>query len=329
MQFSKQRTARHLSGGFFILVLLLAGCAAPPQSQHLLDMPVAQQPPPVELKQVPFFPQEIHQCGPAALATVLDWSGAHTTPEALTPQVYLPEREGSLQVELVAAARRHGRVPYRLRPQLSDLLAEVEAGYPVLVLQNLAFSWYPRWHYAVVVGFNLAQNRIVLRSGTVKRHVTTLQVFERTWARSGHWAIVVLPPGVLPAHARELPYLQAVVGFEQLGEWQAALVSYQAALARWPASLGAGMGVGNAHYALGQRAAAARAYRQVLVQHPDYAPALNNLAQTLADLGHYREALGYAQRAVARGGEHEADYRATLNAIERQLARPPVGQGAH
>lgn len=50
------------------LVLVLAGCAGqqpmlPPQSDRLPER--------VELSQTPFYPQEIYQCGPAALATLL------------------------------------------------------------------------------------------------------------------------------------------------------------------------------------------------------------------------------------------------------------------
>ena len=103
--------------------------------------------PRVELTETPFFPQEEHQCGPAALATVLNYHQLAVTPAELTPQVYLPEREGSLQIELVAAARRYGMLAYPLRGNLSDLMTEVAAGNPVLVLQNLAFGWLPKWHY--------------------------------------------------------------------------------------------------------------------------------------------------------------------------------------
>ena len=85
----------------------------------------------------PFFPQEEYQCGPAALATALVSAGAQTTPEALVPQVYVPERKGSFQVEMLAAARRHGMVSYALAPKFEDLLREIAAGTPVIVLQNL------------------------------------------------------------------------------------------------------------------------------------------------------------------------------------------------
>ena len=91
----------------------------------------------VELTAVPFFPQDEYQCGPAALATVLSHSGVDVTPEPLVSQVYLPSRQGSLQIEMLAAPRRYGRVSYQLAPRYADVLREVAAGNPVIVLQDV------------------------------------------------------------------------------------------------------------------------------------------------------------------------------------------------
>jgi len=313
--------ARFAPGGLLLLLLLLGGCAAPLQSQRLLKAPPADFSKPVLLSNVPFYPQQIHQCGPAALATVLDWSGEVVTPEALVPEVYVPGREGSLQVELLASARRHGRIAYVLRPRLEDLLAEVRAGHPVLVLQNLGLSWYPRWHYAVVIGYDLDADRLTLRSGDEAAHTETLELFERTWNRGDDWAVVVLKPGQMPARAEPLRYLQAVVGFERLGNWEAAALSYRAALKRWPDNVAAAMGLGNSYYARGELKKAAVHYRTVLRAHPDYAPALNNLAQTLADLGRWDEAARYARRAVQTGGPQVDTYRQTLESIRAHAPR--------
>ncbi|MGD8236773.1 MAG: hypothetical protein PVJ65_11540, partial [Chromatiales bacterium] len=70
----------------------------------------------VQLADTPFFPQQAYQCGPAALATVLNANGVSISPEQLVPQVYLPERRGSLQVEMIAAARRYDQVPVVIEP---------------------------------------------------------------------------------------------------------------------------------------------------------------------------------------------------------------------
>src|SRR5256886_4625327 len=130
----------------------------------------------VELKDVPFFPQSEFQCGPAALATVLNESGVKVTPKDLVPEVYLPERKGSLQIEMLAAPRRHGLVSYQLAPRFSDLLTEIAAGNPVIVLQNLGLK--ESWHYAVAIGYDYDWGKLYLRSGETERQVMPFAISE-------------------------------------------------------------------------------------------------------------------------------------------------------
>ena len=131
------------------VVLAGAGCATRPPLQ--VDAGALARG--VDLSaQVPFHPQTRYQCGPAALAGVLGASGIPATPEDLESQVYLPGRQGSLQVELFGATRRAGRIPYPVAGTAQALVAELQAGRPVLVLQNLLTRSVPKWHYAVVVG---------------------------------------------------------------------------------------------------------------------------------------------------------------------------------
>ena len=314
-----RHTARLWPGGLFLLLVSLVTSCATPQTDRLLAAQTAGTPP-IELTTVPFFAQTQYQCGPASLAMLLNWAGIPITPEELAPQVYLPERQGSLQIELLAAARRQGRVPYVLSPQLESVVTEVTAGNPVLVLQNLGYSWYPVWHYAVVVGFDIPHEEIVLRSGTEAHHVVSIQRFEHTWARSGHWAIVVSAPPRLPQTAEELPYLRSVATLEQVKRHAEAAAAYSAALQRWPTSLGAQIGLGNSRYALGDLGGAEAAFRQALEIHPDAAVALNNLAQTLADRGQLAQAQPLAVRATQLEPTNTL-YRATLEDIRRRTTR--------
>jgi tetratricopeptide (TPR) repeat protein len=313
-----------MTGGFvvFCTLLFIGGCA-PLQSERLMAT-AAAFPAPIELDDVPFFPQEEYQCGPAALATVLDWSGVSVVPEQIVPQIYVPQRRGSFQLELLAAARRHGRIPYVLQPQLESLAAEIASGNPVLVLQNLGLSFAPTWHYAVVVGLDLGNGEIVLRSGRERRHVTALSTFERTWQRADYWAVVVMPPNELPFTAQEIPYLQSVAAVETTGATDVAAQAYVAALRRWPQSLVALIGLGNTRYALGDLASAEEAFRRAVRFHPASAAAYNNLAQTLADQGRYADAETAARRAVTLGadGPLSPSLQKTLDEILKKRASP-------
>lgn len=302
-----------LAGVLLGACLLLAGCATP----QLASLP-SQLPPSTpahsELAAVPFHPQEDYQCGPAALATTLEYAGVATSPEALVPQVFLPAREGSLQVEMLAAARRHGLTAYRLAPRLADLLQEVAAGTPVIVLQNLSFGFAPLWHYAVVVGYDLPREEIMLRSGKTRRLAMPLATFERTWARSEYWAMIILRPETLPVTATESRYVESVVALERVAPG-AARRGYQAALEHWPDNLPARIGLGNTAYAQRDLAGAEAAYREATRRHPGAADAWNNLAHVLLELRRREEAQAAAQRAVDIGGPRLAQYQATLQAI--------------
>src|ERR1039458_6628715 len=194
------RNARFLVGVF---ILCLGACANPPQTRLVLGSPPVSLPRHAELSEVPFFAQEAFQCGPASLSMSLNAAGIAVTPETLKPELYLPDRHGSLQVEMLAATRRHGATAYQLAPELNDMLREIAAGTPVVVLQNLAFGWYPVWHYAVAIGYDLDHAEIILRSGPEQRQILPMKTFEYTWARSGYWAMVALPPGKIPETAEE------------------------------------------------------------------------------------------------------------------------------
>ena len=176
------------------LLFLTSGCATrQPGLESYLQ--AAALPARLELRDTPFFAQQEYQCGPAALATVLAASDVRVSPDELTGKVYLPERQGSLQLELVAASRRYTRLPYLLDPRLPALLGELSAGRPVLVLQNLGLPFLPIWHYAVVIGFDGSRDQLILRSGDRRRFIMGTPEFMRTWRLADYWALVVLRPG--------------------------------------------------------------------------------------------------------------------------------------
>jgi len=126
-------------------------------------------PPRTELAAVPFFPQIDYYCGPSSLAMMLQAAGVDVKPEALVDQVFLPGRKGSLQVEMLAAARRDGLIAYEIEPRVTDLLRELAAGTPAIVENYGTFSWFPVWHYSVVVGYDLPELEVIRRSGTRAR----------------------------------------------------------------------------------------------------------------------------------------------------------------
>lgn len=308
-----------------VLTLALAGCAG--RGPVLPQLAAAQFPARVELAQTPFFPQRDYQCGPAALATVLGASGVPTDPDSLVAEVYLPGRQGSLQPELVAAARSRGRLPYLLPPRAEALLAQLAAGSPVLVMQKLGAGPWPGWHYAVLVGYDATTDEFVLRSGTDERLALSSKRFLMTWDRAARWAMVVLPPGQLPAVPELARYMEAAAGLEAVGKLDEAALAYEAATRQWPAEALPRLGLANLAYARGDLHAAERGYRAAIERAPSEIAARNNRAEVLLELGCPAAARREITNAQSRAGAGPLAAAVAATAHKIEIAHGPDGPG--
>lgn len=308
-----------------LLLLLLAGCsskpAVPPASTDGQPLPIRQQ-----ITALPFFPQPDYQCGPAALATLLVFQGMDITPEQLIDEVYLPARQGSLQIELLATARQHGLIPYPLQTH-EQLLQEVAAGHPVLVFQNLGLSRQPVWHFAVISGYDLQQEVFYLHSGTRQHHATRFTTFQHTWQRAGSWAWLLLPPDQLPATTDLRTSLNAIHQLELSQQPDLAATAYQATLMRWPQEPLPRLLLANIEFDQGRPASAAEQLTQALTLQPDLVAAWHNLGQVLkTQTGCRTEAYKALYCAARLQGQAEAmDHgRVVPDSKPCPLATPPT-----
>lgn len=262
-----------------LLALLASACALTPD-QRARDT-VAQ--PAATLTATPFYPQARYQCGPAALAMVLDDAGVAVDLHALVDAVWIPGRQGTLTTELVAATRRHGRVPVRVEPRLDAVSDAVTAGYPVLVLLNLGTSWWPVWHYAVVIG--VTGDTVVLRSGTQRQRDMARKAFVRHWAGADHWGVITAHPVHPPPAVTPTAWTQAAADLADTGFLRAADQALASGVRRWPGMALTHFALGNARAAAGDWVGAHTAFAQAVALRGDWVAALNNLAAAQTALG--------------------------------------------
>lgn len=309
-----------LAGVFLLLSSsLLSGCATTPQLSAAIE---AQLPNQSYIPNVPFYSQRDYQCGPAALAMTLGASGQNISVDALIPQVFLPGREGSVQPEMLAAVRRHQRISYVIDGSFDALLTEVNAGHPVVVLQNLALGFYPLWHYAVVIGYDQDTKQLRLHSGEQAHQLISSARFDATWARSDRWAMVALAPGQFPASIKAQAAADGVSAFEKVAGSHAALPAWQALTVRWP-DYGLGwFALGNALHSEQDYSGAAEAFKQATRVDANLAAAWLNLGLTqlgLAQqgLGDIESAHASLEKAAALPGKWQAQAKQALADSQR------------
>lgn len=265
-----------------------------------------------QIDSVPFIKQTENHCGPASLAMILQSKQRTVNLKELSAQMITPGSKGTFATDLVSAVRRQGLIPIKIS-DLKSLLTEITYGQPVLVFQNLGLSWYPKWHYAVALGYDLDGPDIIMHSGKDKFVRTDMRLFERSWALTNSWAMIVLVPGTLASTVDDLGHVTGISGLEESGRFEEARISYEAVLNKWPQSLPALIGIGNVLYSMKDFKGSVNQLTKATKAHPLSAIAWHNLATALGAAGNMKAAKKSSIKALSLVDNNE------MNAFKASL----------
>lgn len=277
------------------MVLLFSCATKTPKTDALVKAEVS----PVShlIVGVPFIEQADNHCGPSSLAMILSYKNHPVTLETLTSQMYTPEKKGSFKTDLINTVRRQGLLAVEVK-ELKNMLSEIATDHPVLVFQNLGFNWYPNWHFAVAIGYDLAVPEMILHSGKNKQDTMDMRLFERSWSLGDHWSVVILKPGELSQTGNDLEHVAAISGLEQVGKLKEAHLSYQAVLKKWPQSLPGHIGMANVHYTEKKYKLSVKVLKEALKFHPTHSMLWHNLATAQGASGDIKEAKKSTQECL-------------------------------
>lgn len=259
-----------------VVALALAGvtaCAPAFDKDTSLSVDVPTR---AQVAGVPLIEQADFYCGPASIAMVLQWAGADITQSQVAALAFNPGAEGTYLADMIGSSRRLGQLAVEIAG-FDQLLAEVAAGHPVIVFQNLGIGPLPVWHYGVVTAYDLEADVIFLNSGQRDRMEMPFGVFERTWRRGDYWGLVVLPPDQLPVSVAEVEVLQAGAALERVAAYDAAETLYQTGAQKWRDNWLWPFGLANARFAKGDLRGAQRALRRASALGPDIPEVRANL----------------------------------------------------
>ncbi|WP_434681782.1 peptidase C39 family protein [Pseudomonas sp. R1-18] len=198
------------------LMLALAGCASPlpPEMKRLPDR--------VQLNSVPFFRGNAYQSGPGTLASMLANHQVQITPGLLDKPLELPGAEDRLEQSMSKVARQYGFLVYPLDQDLTALLLQVSAGYPVMVRYTDGSAWWKGPRYATLVGYDRLKQTVLLNAGMSRRAPMSFSDFNAAWKEAGGWAVLIQGPRQLPADVDAQRWRHAANELSEAGQEQAA-----------------------------------------------------------------------------------------------------------
>lgn len=286
------------------MAIFLQSCATKTPRTDLLVKDYSGLPESFQIDSVPFIAQAQNHCGPASLAMILKTKHRPVDLNELASQMMTPEKQGSFSTDLITAARRQGMIAVKIT-DLKAILTEITHSQPVLVFQNLGFSWYPIWHYAVALGYDLSGPDIILHSGKNKFHRTDMRLFERSWTLANSWGLIILEPGSLASTVDDLGHVAGISRLEEMGKLYEAQLSYTSVLKKWPKSLPALIGMGNVLYTKKDFKGSVDHLTKASKFHPSSATVRHNLAIALGAEGKLKAANKNALFALKLANEDQ------------------------
>lgn len=175
-----------LIGHPFLLILTLAlllSCAG--------ALTIKESKPNRIIEKVPFYPQEMYQCGPASLAAVLNYWDIHVSPEEIAGEIYSKSAKGTLSIDMIFYAEKRGLKVSQYVGSFEDIKKNIELGYPLIVLVDYGFWIYQQNHFMVVFGYN--EEGIFVHSGRDRKKFIPLKDFLKSWGRTRFWTLRIIP----------------------------------------------------------------------------------------------------------------------------------------
>jgi len=144
------------------------------------------------LRDVPFYPQEKEACGPAALASVLNYWNADEDPSRIAQAILSRGAGGVIGMDLEDYAAGLEFRTRQYRGSLRDLKGNIDSGHPLIVLVNTGVWILQKYHFMTIVGYE--NEAVFVHSGRDKFKRIADEDFIPEWEKADFWTLLILPP---------------------------------------------------------------------------------------------------------------------------------------
>ncbi len=158
-----------------LLVLLVCSCSpfksAPENLRHSED---------AIWLEVPYVSQaRDNDCGPAALASVLEYYNIEAGLEKITDEIYISSIGRTLLPDMENFARSKGLETISGRGTIAQLKQAIDSGKPVIVLMDTGPELVRRPHYIVITGYT--SDGFLAHAGVEKDVFISFNDLEQKW----------------------------------------------------------------------------------------------------------------------------------------------------
>ncbi len=145
----------------------------------------------ISLKNVPFIKQKDNFCGPATMASVMNFYGKNITQDEIAKDIYTPKLKGALISDMENFAREKDYDVQTTNGNIQELQSLIDGGVPPIVLVDLGKWVVSVPHYYVLYGYNKSTNKFLLHSGYKGNQEISFEKLDKQWEKMNSLVLVV------------------------------------------------------------------------------------------------------------------------------------------
>lgn len=168
-------------------VLLLFSCSTKTiSSENLSSIKSAKI-----IRNVPFVRQRDKFCGPAAMASVMNFYGQNISQDQIAKEVYSPELKGALISDMEDFARGMGFNASTINGDENTLISLIDENVPSIILVDLGIWVVSVPHYYVVYGYNESTETFIINTGFTSSKEINFKDLDKEWEKMNRLMLIV------------------------------------------------------------------------------------------------------------------------------------------
>ncbi len=173
----------------YLLVFFVSGCA---QNEPAIKS-YSEVNKVVVIENVPFVKQKDKFCGPASMASVMQFYGEEISQDEIAEEIYIPELNGALISDMENYAKDSGYTTESLNGSIEILKSNLDNKHPVILLVDKGKWKISVPHFYVAYGYNGEKGTIILHTGYKQNQEISYDKLNQEWGKMNRLMLVITP----------------------------------------------------------------------------------------------------------------------------------------
>lgn len=170
-----------------VFICLASSCA----QKESVQAPHSSNRGTIVIESIPFVKQKDKFCGPASMASVMQFYGQNIDQDEIAQEIYIPELNGALISDMENFAIDNGYGTQTTNGSIKLLKSQIDNGLPVILLVDKGKWKVSSPHYYVAYGYSQENKTVLVHTGYKSGQEIGFDTLDSEWEKMNRLMLVI------------------------------------------------------------------------------------------------------------------------------------------